>query len=116
MSTSDPTEPTSTDESDVPQSGDTGGVRQTVHYSGRVQGVGFRATAARIAARFEIAGYVQNLPDGRVRLVAEGTRDEVDLYLGSLATAMTAYIRSQQRQETLATGEFRRFFIKRGAI
>ena len=88
-------------------------IRQTVLYSGRVQGVGFRATVARTAQRFPVLGYVQNLPDGRVRLVAEGEPDELDLFLGSVSATMNSYIAAQNRTETLATGEFERFFIKR---
>lgn len=90
-------------------------IRLTVHYSGRVQGVGFRQTTARIASRFEVQGFVENLPDGRVRLVVEGDREDVTVFAGSLATTMVDYIASQQRRETLATGEFVRFFIKRRA-
>src|SRR5471030_2081507 len=50
--------------------------RMKVFYSGRVQGVGFRYTARTVAAGFEITGYVRNLPDGRVELVAEGDDSE----------------------------------------
>jgi acylphosphatase len=40
--------------------------RRRVHYSGRVQGVGFRFTSQRLAERYAVTGYVRNLPDGRV--------------------------------------------------
>ena len=40
-------------------------------YSGRVQGVGFRYTVKQVAAGYDVAGTVRNLPDGRVELVAE---------------------------------------------
>lgn len=46
-------------------------VRYTV--SGRVQGVGFRWFVMREATRLDLAGYVRNLPDGSVEVVAEGT-------------------------------------------
>jgi acylphosphatase len=46
--------------------------RRTVFYSGLVQGVGFRYTTQRIAQQHAFAGFVRNLPDGRVQLVAEG--------------------------------------------
>ena len=102
------------DSTDVPPaSGEAAPIRQTVLYSGRVQGVGFRATVARIAGRFDLPGFVQNLPDGRVRLIVEGQPVEVDLFLGSVATTMNAYIGNQHRTESMATGEFVRFFIKR---
>ena len=55
-----------------------------VFYEGRVQGVGFRYTARRIAAGFDVAGYVRNLADGRVELVASGDEEEVDGFLKAL--------------------------------
>ena len=45
---------------------------ETVWFSGRVQGVGFRFTALQVAREFEVAGYVENLYDGRVCIEAEG--------------------------------------------
>lgn len=55
-----------------------------VHYEGRVQGVGFRYTARRVAAGFDVSGYVRNLPDGRVEMVASGEAAEVDGFLHAL--------------------------------
>lgn len=55
-----------------------------VFYEGRVQGVGFRYTARRIAAGFDVAGYVRNLADGRVEMVASGDDEEVDGFLEAL--------------------------------
>lgn len=40
--------------------------------SGRVQGVGFRWFVMREAVRLDLAGYVRNLPDGTVEVVAQG--------------------------------------------
>lgn len=54
---------------------------QLVHYEGRVQGVGFRATVKSLAAGFEVCGSVANLPDGRVELRVRGEEDEVDEFL-----------------------------------
>ena len=44
---------------------------------GRVQGVGFRWFVWREAGRLGLEGYVQNLPDGSVEVVARGTREGV---------------------------------------
>ena len=53
-------------------------VRIRVFVDGRVQGVGFRANAAREAARQGVSGWIRNLPDGRVEAVYEGPRDAVE--------------------------------------
>lgn len=52
--------------------------RVRVLVSGRVQGVFFRATCAAEARRCGVAGYVRNLPDGRVEAVFEGPEEAVD--------------------------------------
>ena len=51
--------------------------RVRIIYAGRVQGVGFRATAAGIARRHAVTGYVRNLPDGTVEAVFEGPAEDV---------------------------------------
>lgn len=53
-------------------------VRMTVLVSGRVQGVGFRAYVRRWALDVALAGYVENLSDGRVEVVAEGERRDLE--------------------------------------
>jgi acylphosphatase len=66
-----------------------------VHYSGDVQGVGFRYTARGIAQNHAVAGYVKNLADGRVELVAEGETPEVDRFLDAVSRRMAGYIAAQ---------------------
>jgi acylphosphatase len=68
--------------------------RVRVHYSGRVQGVGFRFTAERLARAFGVVGYVRNLPDRRVELVAEGAPNEVDAFLAAVRSEMGGKIHS----------------------
>jgi acylphosphatase len=63
-----------------------------VHYWGRVQGVGFRMTAHRIARQHLVKGYVRNLPDGRVEVLALGQADEVERFLGAVAARMASNI------------------------
>ena len=80
--------------------------RYEVRYEGRVQGVGFRYTAADIARRHDVAGYVRNEPDGTVRLVLEGTPEAVEAFLAELGRAMDGYVRKRQVTPAEATGEF----------
>jgi acylphosphatase len=52
-------------------------IRSHVLVSGRVQGVFFRDTCRRLAEQHGVAGWVRNLPDGRVEAVFEGPADDV---------------------------------------
>ncbi len=47
-------------------------IRYRVLISGRVQGVFFRDSCRRLAEQHDVAGWVRNLPDGRVEAVFEG--------------------------------------------
>ncbi|WP_435154036.1 acylphosphatase [Haladaptatus sp. DFWS20] len=52
--------------------------RAHVFVSGRVQGVYYRANTRDTAQEKDIDGWVQNLSDGRVEAVFEGTKSAVD--------------------------------------
>jgi acylphosphatase len=58
-------------------------VRAHAWLSGRVQGVGFRYFVQRLAVRRRLAGYVRNLPDRRVEIVAEGPLGDVDALINA---------------------------------
>lgn len=81
-------------------------IRKTVKYTGHVQGVGFRYSTTNIAARFLVAGYVQNMPDGSVRLVAEGEKTEVDAFLDAVMDQLARHIKNHYVEAGEATGEF----------
>jgi acylphosphatase len=66
-------------------------------FSGRVQGVGFRATAERLAGRFAVDGYVRNLDDGRVELVASGDPGEIDAFAAAIERALGGKIAGVSR-------------------
>jgi acylphosphatase len=53
-----------------------------VFYSGRVQGVGFRFTAVSLAGKLEVNGFVRNLGDGRVEVVAQAGEKVLADFLG----------------------------------
>ncbi|HEY4983632.1 MAG TPA: acylphosphatase [Verrucomicrobiae bacterium] len=83
-----------------------------IFYSGSVQGVGFRYTARSTATGFELAGTVRNLPDGRVELIAEGARGELEAFRVAVReSGLDHFIRNEDIAWSEATGEFRGFEI-----
>lgn len=83
-----------------------------IHYTGHVQGVGFRYSVLQVARGFEVTGVVENLADGRVRLVAEGERAEVDAFVEAVAGRMHGYIRKVERTDTVAPRRHEGFVIR----
>ena len=85
--------------------------RRQVIYSGRVQGVGFRFTCRHIAQGHAVTGFVKNLEDGTVQLVAEGTPAVLDGFLAAIAERMGRNIRSVATTSSSPTGEYSSFEI-----
>ena len=90
--------------------------RKRIHifYAGNVQGVGFRYTAKTVATGFEVAGTVRNLSDGRVELIAEGAKEELEAFRQAIRdSGLDHFI----EKETVAWGDaqngFRGFEIVR---
>ena len=84
----------------------------TVHFSGRVQGVGFRYTVLQVARGYEVTGYVENLLDGRVLLVAEGTESEVAGFVGAIEDRLMGFIRQTERSGTRGPRRHQGFAIR----
>ncbi len=57
-----------------------------IYVSGRVQGVFFRQFTKETAAHLGLVGYVQNLPDGRVKAVAKGNHENIEQFVKQLRT------------------------------
>lgn len=88
--------------------------RMHIFYSGSVQGVGFRYTVKTVAAGFEVVGIVRNLIDGRVELVVEGPREELEAFRAAIPDAgLGHFIRNEEVKWSEATSEFRGFEIAR---
>jgi acylphosphatase len=88
--------------------------RMHIFYSGRVQGVGFRYTVKTVAAGFEVVGTVRNLIDGRVELIGEGPREELEAFQKAIREAgLDHFIRNEDVRWSEATNEFRGFEIVR---
>ena len=73
--------------------------RRRVHYEGRVQGVGFRYTAARLAPGFGVSGSARNLPDGRVELEAQAEPDRLRGFLGAIRSELGSKIHREVEEE-----------------
>ncbi len=88
------------------------GKRAHVFYSGRVQGVGFRYTAQDVAMSLGLTGWVKNLEDGRVEIVAEGKEKDVNEFLDKvLRGQLGSYIRDVELLWEKPTKEFDSFDI-----
>lgn len=85
--------------------------RLTAYISGKVQKTGYRARVLSIARDFGLLGYVQNLDDGRVKVVAEGEEYDLESLLAAI-DIKNALIRvaDVQKEYSVATDEFHGFF------
>lgn len=61
-------------------------------FSGRVQGVGFRATAVGVARGYAVTGFVRNEPDASVYAEVQGTSSEIDAFVRTLQARMASNI------------------------
>ena len=86
--------------------------RLQVWFDGHVQGVGFRYKTVEIAKGYDVAGTVENLDDGRVRLCAKGEKEEVRAFADRLAESMADFIRSSEEREDFCDSKFSGFTIR----
>ncbi len=82
--------------------------------SGEVQGVGYRYKVFHVAARHNLEGYVRNLPDGNVEVVAEGEEDELKRFLEAI-NVRDGFVRVAEVKASFSstTNEFEGFTIRR---
>ena len=87
--------------------------RLHVYFSGAVQGVGFRFATKRIAEQYEVTGFVKNLPNRQVEVVAEGDREVVESFISDIySSSLSDYIRNIKKEWQPATGEYSVFNIE----
>ena len=87
--------------------------RVHVFYKGRVQGVGFRYTAEKIALEIGVTGWVKNLPDSRVELVAEGAKGELETLLEKILQSQVGrYVQKTVCSWAKPTQEFHDFTVE----
>ncbi len=83
-----------------------------VIYTGSVQGIGFRFTAERMANDYGVKGYVKNLYNGNVELVAEAEEKTLKDFLQAIVEDMGNKIDNYTVDWRDPTGEFNRFEIR----
>ena len=80
-------------------------------YSGKVQGIGFRYAVQDIASQQKVCGWVKNLNDSRVEVVAEAEEDVLNDFLKFINQHFYRYISDLSVEWLRQTGEFRDFQI-----
>lgn len=85
--------------------------RESAFFSGHVQGVGFRYAALQVAREYEVAGWVRNLPDGRVEMDVEGSEAEVNHFISAVEARMHGFIRKIERRKVSQTAGHKGFAI-----
>lgn len=80
-------------------------VRRRVVYTGRVQGVCFRATVQDLACGYPVVGHVRNQRDGTVELQAEGPSEQVDAFLTAVGRHFQNNITHTQTDELPVRGD-----------
>ncbi len=82
-----------------------------VWFVGHVQGVGFRYQTLSLAKGFNVCGTVENLPDGRVYLSVEGSKDEVDAYVRDICEQMESFIHNVEKRSEVRIPQHKGFRI-----
>jgi acylphosphatase len=82
-----------------------------VIFIGRVQGVGFRYTAHRIANRHQLTGFVRNLPDGTVEMLTQGAAQDIDDCIQDIKEYFGDYLRETRTQEIPTDPKYKDFKI-----
>ena len=87
-------------------------IAKHIIFTGRVQGVGFRFTARHSAERHQLTGFVRNLPDGTVEMLAQGPREDVDSCLEDIKDSFAGYIRETRVEEAPLSPQYTAFGIR----
>ena len=74
-------------------------IAKHINFTGRVQGVGFRFTARRAANRRQLTGFVRNVPDGTVEMLAQGRSEDIDDCIQDLKEYFAGYLKETRIEE-----------------
>jgi len=82
-----------------------------VIFIGRVQGVGFRFTAHRMAQRHQLTGFVRNLPDGTVEMLTQGPARDIDDCIKDIQEYFGDHVRETKIQDIPTDLRYKNFII-----
>jgi len=87
--------------------------RKEIYFSGSVQGVGFRFTSKQVSRRYEVTGTVENLTDGRVKMICEGDLTQIEAFIVEVSQTTHGRVSDTEILDRSFTGEFEGFEIVR---
>jgi len=87
--------------------------RFEIYFSGSVQGVGFRFTSKQVSRLYDVVGTVQNLADGRVKMICEGDPAQIRGFIEEVAQSTHGQVTDTEILDKPLTGEFKGFEIVR---
>jgi acylphosphatase len=86
-------------------------VAKHIVFTGHVQGVGFRFTAHHIASGYRLTGFVRNLPDATVEMLAQGTPDDIDSCISQIQNSFAGYMRDSIIEDVPVDARYTEFRI-----
>ncbi|MBS3057677.1 MAG: acylphosphatase [Candidatus Diapherotrites archaeon] len=87
-------------------------IRATLIVSGRVRKVGYRLIVEEKALGLGVKGTVENMPDGRVRIVCEGEKEKIDEFINAInLKERLINVQNIDKKIDKATGKFKEFRI-----
>jgi acylphosphatase len=86
-------------------------IARQIVFIGHVQGVGFRYTVQGIADRWGVTGYVRNLPDGTVEMLAQGRAEDLDLCLDEIDAEFPGHVRERRVEQVPVNSRYTDFRI-----
>ncbi len=86
-------------------------IAKHIIFSGSVQGIGFRFTAFNIANQYQLTGFVRNLPDGTVEMLAQGNPDDITNCIRDIQESFTGYITDTNIEDATPNPQHKTFKI-----
>jgi len=86
-------------------------IAKSIIFIGRVQGVGFRFTARRAASRRQLTGFVRNVPNGTVEMLAQGRPEDIDDCIQDLKEYFSGYLKETRIEEIPPDPRYEEFRI-----